>query len=449
MAINNFLNNPDFKTSDTFLQDAYTGLNGFADGYYLIPHTRESDAKYLNRQRLAVYPNFVRKIVDVYMGFLWRQSPAREVDDLYGRFMLDADGCGTGLNALLTNYQRLAMLLGTVYIIVDKPQQQGRTMADQKNPYLVLRMPSQLVDIQKDGIGCMESVTFSEMIDNEIVYRMYNRTEWRLSRDIQGKEIISQGEHNLGQVPVVSLHISHPLSNCDNKSQSWVYDLAVLNWDLYNLRSELRELFRAQTFSILSLPVVDNNEREHLKDMTISTENALLFNPTGGGKPDFIAPAADPVKLYMDMIAATIVDIYRVANLEFVGGIQQSGVALSFHFQEANSSLRNMSALCNTAELQIAKLVYLWQGQTFTGNITYANDFNLTDLQQAIGTAMDSITLGLGAEFDKAVKKRLAKQILGNDVTAADMEMIDNEIDNQGDIYSNRLQQQASDQIAQ
>jgi hypothetical protein len=181
--------------------------------------------------------------------------------------------------------------------------------------------------------------------------------------------------------------------------------------------------------------------------MTISTENALTYNPNGGGQPQFIAPPADPVNLYMQMIKDTIDDIYKVANLEFVGGVQQSGVALSFHFQEANSSLRSMAEQCETAENEIARLVYLWQGQEFKGNIAYSSEFNMSDITQAITTALDTVTLGMGAEFDKTIKKRLAKQILGNDTAPSVMQSIDSEIDANNDIYANRLAAQANPNI--
>ena len=431
------------RTSDQFLMDSYSGQGGYALGYYLIRHPRESDDKYFRRRQLAVYPNFTRKIVEVFMGFLWKQAPSREVDDLYTQFMTNADGAGSKLDSLLASYQRLAMILGTVYVIVDKSQEQSETRANQALPYLALRLKEQLVSEDKDSSGAWESVTFSEVDDGQTQYRTFTRTGWVLSKKADGSDIIDQGVYLLGRVPVVRLHIAKPLNPTDSKSQSWVYDLANLNWDLYNARSELRELFRAQTFAILALPVVDDNERERLKDMTISTENALTYNPSGGGAPQFIAPPADPVKLYMEMIAGTVEDIYKVANLEFVGGVQQSGVALSFHFQEANSSLRSMAEQCETAEAEIAALIYAWQGQTFNGNIAYANEFNMTDLNQAISTAMDTVTLGMGGEFDKALKKRLAKQILGNDTAPSTMAAIDTEIDAQGDLYGNRLAQQA------
>lgn len=431
------------RTSDQFLLDAYNGSGGFATGDYLIAHPRESIGKFTRRKELAVYPNFSRKIVDIFAGFLWRRSPAREVDELYAKFCINADGQGAKIDALLFAYQRLAMILGTVYIIVDKPRTQGETAADQAMPYLAMRLPRQLVNEIKNADGTWESVTFSESSAGQTITRTFTKTGWSVSNTMGDSTTEKSGTYNLGRVPVVKLHIAKPVNPVDSQSRSWFYDLAALNWDLFNLRSELRELFRAQTFAILALPVVDDKERERLTDMTISTENGLPYNPAGGGKPEYIAPPSDPVDLYMKMIAETVQDIYRVANLEFVGGVQQSGVALGFHFQEANSSLRGMAETCEAAEMEIAQLVYQWQGQKFEGNIAYANDFNLTDLAQEISVAMDSVTLNMGPEFDKTIKKRLAKQILGNDTAPSTMTAIDAEIDAQGDTYSNRLAQQA------
>lgn len=432
------------RTSDQFLQDAYTGKGGFADGSYLVQHPRESLEKYQRRQQLAVYPNFCRKIVDVYMGFLWKQTPNRESsDDLYSQFSENADGAGTKLNTLLFTYQRLAMIVGTVFVIVDKPKAQGTTKAEQALPYLALRMKNQLVAEEKDAAGDWTSVTFSEMDNGEQVYRTYTRTGWTLSRKQDGTDLIDQGEYNLNRVPVVRYHIAKPLNPTDTTSDSFFYDLAGLNWVIYNLDSEQRELFRAQTFAILALPVQDTAEAEKLKDMTIGAENGLTYNPAGGGKPGFIAPPPDPVELYEKKIDATKDDMYSIANLEFVGGVQQSGVATAFHFQQTNSSLTGMAEMGEMGENQIADLVYAWQNREFAGNIAYANDFNLTDLAAAISNAMDAVNLGMGAEFDKALKKRLAKQMLGNDIAPSTMMAIDKEIDAQGDVYGNRLAQQA------
>lgn len=431
------------KTNDQFLLDAYSGKGGFATGSYLVAHPRELDTKLTKRKELAVYPNFCRKITDVFVGYLWKQSPQRsELSDTYTAFIGNADGLGKGIDQLLLTYQRLAMILGTVYVIVDKSAAQATTKADEKLPYLSVRLPSQLVHEEKDERGEWTRLTFSEYIvtgSTQVVrYRTFTREGWIVSYALEaGKEL--NGTYTLGRVPVVKLHAAPPLDPYASRSDSFFFDLAQLNWDLYNLRSELRELFRAQTFAILALPVTNDSERERLKDLTISTENALTFNPAGGGKPEFIAPPADPVKLYMEQISQTVLDIYRIANLEFVGGVQQSGVALAFHFQEANSSLRTMAEQCETAEKEIMNLVHAYQGEQPQGYIAYNNDFNLSDMAQTLSVAMESINMGLGAEFNKALKKRIAKQILGNDVDPVVATSIEAEIDAQGDVYGDRI----------
>lgn len=435
------------RTSDQFLLDAYNGTGGFANGAYLQNHRRESSEKFAERKALATYPNFCRKIVDVMMGFLWRQTPAREVDDLYAAFQNNADGVGGKLDTQLFICQRLAMLLGTVYVVVDKPQTQGSTRATEALPYLVVRLPSQLVAESKNRMGEWDSVTFAEMDGTKTLYRSYTTTNWRLCRDIEGLDVLAEGAYfadgrTLGRVPVVKYHISKPLLPTASCSKSWFADVAALNWAIFNRESELTEILRNQTFSILTFPINDPADAQGLSTLTVGTENALTFNPAGGGKPDFIAPLEHPVSSYMKKIDALVDTIYRMANLEFIGSVQPSGEALKYHFDETNSSLGGMAEMGEAAEIAIAQLVYAWQGQIFDGNIAYPPEFNLTDLTSAISIALDSVPLNMGAGFDRAIKKRLAKQILGNDTAAQTMATIDAEIDAMGDVYGDRIAKQ-------
>lgn len=437
------------KTSDQFLLDSYSGLGGYASGAYLVPHRREDEEDYLERQNLAVYRNYARKVVNVFVGFLWKQGPTRDTDDLYAEFMVNANGAGGKLNAVLSSYQRLAMLLGTVYVIVDKPKTQGPTKANQAMPYLALRLKGQLVAETKDAAGVWLSVTFSEQADGETVYRTFTASDWKLTKDIKGEEVIvkdgkaEQGVYSLGRVPVVRLHIAEPLNPTDSHSQSFFYDLAQLCWELYNVGSELREQERQQAFAILTMPVADEKERERLANLTTGTKNGLTYNPAGGGKPDFIAPPPDPMEHCVKRMAAIVDEIYCLANLEFIGSVQPSGEALSWHFMETNSSLGDMAEQGERAETEIAQLVYAWQNQQFDGNISYPADFNMSDVAKALKTALDAVTLGMGPEFVKTLKKRTARQVLGNDVSAQTMTAIDDEIDAMGDTYGDRIAKQA------
>lgn len=439
------------RSSDQFLLDAYTGGGGFQTGAYLVRHGRETDAKFLERQRVAEYPNYVRKIISIYSGFLFAAAPNRETSDTFAAFAANADGAGRGatLDMVMLNYHRLAMLMGTVYIIVDKPQGPALTRADERAPYLAMRMPGQITNWTMDDQGRLTKITFAEQTDLGMVsrrtrYRTFTLDGWSVHDAANGDDQTDGGEYQLGRVPVVKLHSTLPLLTTDLRATPWSHDITQANWSLYNLLSELRELFRKQTFSILKIPVKDQDEAQRMQDLKIGTDNALLFNPDGGGDPGYIAPPDGPAKTYMEAIAAALARIYQQANLEFVGGIASSGVERKYQFAQTNRSLVEMAVLCEQAEMDILSLVAAWNGEDATGQkITYARDFDLSDLPADIQEALDSQSLGCGQTFDAEIRKRVARRMLGHNATDAKLEEIDKEIEAQGDPYGNRIARQS------
>ena len=444
-----------------FLRDAYSGEGGFASGNYLVPHPRETDDKYNRRKTLACYPNYVRKVVDSYLSYLFRRGPERTFEyDLYQAFCQDVDRLGTYIDDFMRRAFKLAMLLGAVYIIVDKPREKARTRAEELSrrlyPYLALRTPEALVAYETDEAGRITRVVFQERTmaaslspaaEPELRYRIFTQTNWMLAKDPDGKSIIEQGEHGLGEVPVVPLFSTDPLMPGELRPTPWIWDLARVNYDLFNALSELRELFRSQTFSILALPVRTPQEAEGLSDLTISTENALPYNPEAGGTPSFIAPPEGPVRLYLEYVRELVGQIYRLANLEFTGGSQEtgtarSGVALAFQFQEANRTLAQMALFCEQAEYRIARLVCQWMGREFKGSITYPRDFSVMDLQQELKNALDALSIQISETFDREVKKLVARKVLGDAVDDEVLEKIDTEIEAGSDPYAARVEEE-------
>ncbi len=250
-------------TGEKFLIDAYTGKGGFLDGSYLIAHPRESKEKLERRKKLAVYPNYVKKVVDSYLSHLFKKSPIRSIETQeYQEFIQDVDRQGTYIDDYMRRAFKLAMITEGVFIIVDKPPGKATTKLEEKElnlrPYLALRTRSQLYSYTLDEYGRLSSITFREARpDNTIIYRYFDTQRWAIYTDPELKEIESQGEHKLGVVPVVPLHSTDPLLPNDLTATPWILDIANLNFDLYNALSELRELFRNQTFSIFTIPVKD------------------------------------------------------------------------------------------------------------------------------------------------------------------------------------------------
>lgn len=435
------------RNTDSFFLDALSGEGGFLDGSYLPQHPMEADEDYTARKAQSVYPNYVEMVVGVYSGYLWQRPPARETSDLYARFAANADGQGTSLDMLMQQYQQLAMAVGTIWIIVDKPAKPAANRAEEGLPYLAMRLPSEMVDTpEQDGLGRITQIAFAETRDGQPAVRRFTTTGWRLETN-EGV-LIDEGAYSFGRVPVVAIHSKSPRLQKDLTARPWAFNLIQQNWRLYKLRSEMDWLFSQQAFAQPIFPESDPQQREKLRSegLVMGVNTAWIYDPANGGRPGFVAPPPDPIQSYQTELDKAIGGIYEAANLDFVSGagIQQAATTVSFYFQKANSALSNMAALAEKAERQIAWLVHAWMGQVGAESlIAYPRDFNLANLQDELRTGMDALTLKIGPTFDGQVKKNLARVVLGHGVSQATMEQVDKEIESSADPYGDRIRQEA------
>ena len=450
------------RFSDAFLLDSLTGKGGYIDGSgrYLIPHKREELEDLQRRAAFSVYENYVADIVYTYEGYISKQPPNRDMNPGYAAFAANADGAGHSIDTVLQNNRILSMALGTVWLIVDRAPIIPQTKAPQPPPYITMRLPGQVVKYRIDGQGNLVSITFRETVQEsdvlawwgstilqtlmtmigKVQYRTYTREAWIISADEQGRFPIAQGEHKLGRVPAVRLNSTVPLLPTQLRSDAFAFDAIQRNWRLYNKHSELDKLFRDQAFSILTIPIANDDEAEKLRDLTVGTENALTYNPAGGGKPGFVAPDSGPIALYQGEIDKAIEGIYESASLKFITGVHSSGTAIAFQFDKANSRLGVIAGQCEATEREIMQIVSGWNGEP-SGTISYARDFQLSDLATDLKTALDARTLVLSDTFQKEHQKLLAKKILGHVAAPKTLKQIDTEIDAEKDPYGDRLAQ--------
>ena len=415
-----------------FYIDSYTGKGGFEDGSYLIKYPRESDDKFKRRKELAVYPNYVKKIVDTYISHLFKQSPIRETTPEYEDFIQNVDKQGTYIDDFMRKAGKLSLIFGTVLVVIDRPRGKARTRLEEKQkgllPYAVIRLPYEVEDIQLDKYGNISKIVFKE----NNLFRSFTERDWIISKDKEGKQIIDSGSHELGIVPVVPVRWTDTVLPFDVFSPSFIQDLAQINFDLYNAISELREILRNITFPVLTLPIRDETTANQLSNLTIGTENFIPYNPEGGGKPDFIAPPPEPAKIYIEYINFLISQMYKIVNLEFALGSQsgKSGVALDFEFQQVNSLMAGIALHLEQAEYKIADIVARWNGETgFYGKIEYDKDFSFKDLERELKNAMDALSLQISQTFDAELKKKIAREMLGDYIDESTLERIDKEVD--------------------
>ncbi len=138
---------------------------------------------------------------------------------------------------------------GSMLLLVDMPAQGMET--ERTWPALTAIPPERITKFTRTATGALASVAFSDTqrVDGEdvTVERIYDTEGWRV---LAGEKVLEQGQHTLGACPILAFTESGLFPN-----EGEFATLADLSKRLYNLRSELDEILRAQTFSLLTYKV--------------------------------------------------------------------------------------------------------------------------------------------------------------------------------------------------
>jgi hypothetical protein len=101
-------------------------------------------------------------IMNIYLGYLFGLPVKRDsVNSQYNDFVQLADG-RRPLDAVMETAETYAMLLGTVALIIDRPQGEPVSAADMQLPYIAIRLPSKIEAITLDVYGNVATAIFSE-----------------------------------------------------------------------------------------------------------------------------------------------------------------------------------------------------------------------------------------------------------------------------------------------
>jgi hypothetical protein len=326
------------------------GAGGFLSGEYLIPHPREwkdhaSDtprvptAKLLERRRLARYENLARLILDQKLAGLFREPPIRRCvtpdhavleDHPYLDWTADVDGAGTSLTDWMRTEFTAALIYGHDVLVLDRAGDNGPTAAD--TAPLVLRgyTPLDVPDWLQAPSGHLTAVKVVEPLlrTSLATYEMRDPAQYRITEItaeaaisyISGSQDRTQVDHGFGVLPVVVLY-AHRRAALPVIGQSALAD-PQLFIDLYNLTSEIRELLRKQTFSILNIPL--GTAADGGPAMSLEQAQSLLGQTTGTASVLFSGQAAaylsadtSNVEVYQAEREALIRTIYRLCAIPY------------------------------------------------------------------------------------------------------------------------------------
>lgn len=411
----------DFYLSPTgnmyrLMRDSYYGDGGYR-GAYLLPHKRETEQNYRDRQQTAYYLNHFSLIVNALVNPIFKRRPLRDwtgtASPVAEAFLEDVDGAGNDMDSFMQAAALSAKLYGAVFIVVENfqamelPASMGEALAQRKFPYAYTLDPDRVEGVSIDKNGRVLSIKFRDTAVSSTMGGEKERTvyfdthSWAVYED---GALVSSGEHNLGEVPVVWFPSQH-VKNGELNPTPELYPIAGIACSLYNHCSWLTEILRNQTFPLLTFP------SKEASDLVIGNNNALCYDgDTVRFQPGFISPPSDPAALIQSQIKAMVEEMYRMAGLTFATTTKQeaSGISRQWEFERTNQRLAAFAKRCAAAERKVMALVARWMGLDLEFQATYSSDFGITD----VATELKNAQAVLDMQLTDQLKVEVAKQVL-------------------------------------
>ncbi len=396
----------------TFCRNSYTGSGGYRTGYYLVPHALETT--YPERRQLASYNNYIQPIVNAMVDPVFSKEIKRDVSGsgkaLYESFLQDVDGCGNDINTFMSTVAKMANLNGVEFIVMDSTPFSGTVdeqIRDRAFPYVYNVGADMILDynVYGDIKSRYVYIRAEDVIVEKVSYKA--ATKWTTTtsqvvywKDDKWVEYGEPTEHNLGVIPIIAVY-STP-QTADFLVEPRLYDLCKMNWFVYNLDSERREVYRKQGFSLLAIQTdIAGGEI----GMKVGTGNALFIPSTVSNMPQYVSPNPDVARGLLEESKSVIERIYQIAQQNGVTAVQQadSGIAKEWDFQAHAHVLNNTSMFCEDAEMKLSKLFGKYIEKDIVYEVEYPSNFEPRSKALDIDTLMKAFDMNISPSANKEI----------------------------------------------
>lgn len=421
---------------------------------YLDRHVREDADKFQRRVQVAHYLNYVRPTTELKISYLVRKPLIRNnVPDALQEWIKR-----TGYDQTFRRRALVAFVLGWLHVRVDKPKRTPGALtaaqAGNADPFIVLELPCNVLDYEVDesnqlvwakyGTTFTRRPTFDAPCTKVTRYTIWTRTEFLVyeTEEVNGRKgepkLIDSGTHfaaNKGQdgcVPTVSWRASTSIED-PIKAESLTGDVSVEARRLFNLYSEFDEHIRGQVFAVLIYPRA-SVPAEDGKSAEVGVENGLIIDPDQKNVPSFIAPPADIAKTFETRIERSVIEIYRMARVEYdrASGTRSSAQSKEQNFEQTNLAIADFAAAMAQADRETLYMVGLALGiseseldkMTVEAHASYATE----ELNDEIDAITQTLTLSMGLTYKVELLRRLAARMLPN-LSADARQKIETEIE--------------------
>ena len=423
---------------------SYLGGNDYKNGYYLHRYILETPEEYDARIRHTPVDNHCKNVVQIYTSFLWRVPPTRDYGDLDGdlqlaSFLEDADLDGRNFNTVMREVQMNASIYGNCWVIVDKPQSNAKTRAEELaqdiRPYVSIYTPENVVNwnyrrsasgrFYLDMLVVIEDINADRAIIKvftEEAIMTYEFEDYSEEYTDKKPKLIEEIPNPIGKIPAVNVYnlrgAKRPIGISD------LADVAYLQQSIYNDYSEKEQLIRlANHPSLVKTPNVEAS----------AGAGAIIEVPEdldASLKPYIIQPSGQNLDGIMKCIQNKVDAIDRITHMGSVratGNQIASGIALQTEFQLLNARLSEKADYLENAEEQIWGLFAKWQDKEWNGKVNYPDTFDIRDWANDLQYLQMAKASGIKSEtFNKELDKQIAEAVIDDSEM---MKTINDEID--------------------
>ena len=423
---------------------SYLGGNDYRNGYYLHRYILETPEEYDQRVRHTPVDNHCKNVVQIYTSFLWRVPPTRDYGSLDGdqqleSFLNDADLDGRSFDTVMREVQMNASIYGNCWVIVDKPQTNLKTRAEELSqdirPYMSIYTPENVINWNyrraSSGRFYLDYLVIVEDINSDRAIIKIFTEESISTYEVEDFEkeyaegqarLIDEIPNPLGKIPAVNVYnlrgAKRPIGISD------LSDVAYLQQSIYNDYSEKEQLIRlANHPSLVKTPNVEASAGAgSIIEMPDDLEPSL--------KPYIIQPSGQNLDGIMKCIQNKIDAIDRITHMGSVRattGQIASGIALQTEFQLLNARLSEKADYLENAEEHIWSLFAMWQGKDWDGKVDYPDTFDIRDWANDLQYLQIAKASGIKSEtFNKELDKQIAEAVIDDNEV---IKTINDEID--------------------
>ena len=409
---------------------SYLGGNDYKNGYYLHRYILETPEEFDQRVRHAPLDNHCKNVVQIYTSFLFRVPPTRDYGSLDGdpqleSFIADADLDGRNFDTVMREVQMNASIYGNCWVIVDKPQTNFKTRAEELQqdirPYVSIYTPENVVNWNyrraASGRFYLDYLVLVEDINEDrAILKVFTEETISTFEVEEYEKEYAEGEAKLleeipnpiGKIPAVNVYnlrgAKRPIGISD------LADVAYLQQSIYNDYSEKEQLIRLANHP--SLVKTPNVEASAGAGSIIEIPEDMQADL----KPYIIQPSGQNLDGIMKCIQMKVDAIDRITHMGSVRATGQqiaSGIALQTEFQLLNARLSEKADYLENAEEHIWGLFAKWQDKDWDGSVDYPDTFDIRDWANDLQYLQMAKSSGIKSEtFNKELDKQIAEAVI-------------------------------------